>query len=123
MAIDYDYELGNGWDRWQKLVLTELKRISGVQEDLTIKIDPIIVQAALTQQAFNELKQRFENDLATAEKLHEDHELRLRAVEQSGNQNKGVRKYKDWAIPLVLMLLVNVAVLYFSGVHAAPHVP
>lgn len=125
MGIDYEHELGNGWNRWQKLVLTELQRISKVQEDLGDKIDPIILQAALTQQAFEELKHRFESDLATAEKLHEDHEQRLRVVESSENRGKGVRRYKEWIVPLIATIMINLITwwLFISSSHPAPHLP
>lgn len=61
--IDYDYELGNGWNRWQNLVLQSLKESSENQRELRTDLQQVKIDVALTK----ETTSRLENNLISTD--------------------------------------------------------
>lgn len=124
-GLDYDHELNNGWGRFQNLILQEMKRLADGLEKQDEKLSVAIIDAAVSRTAFDALKQTFEQDKLDAKEVHDDHEGRLRSLEKKSNQNSGVRKYKEWLIPLSATIIINVVTwwLFISSSHPAPHLP
>lgn len=131
-GLDYEYELGNGWDQWQKLVLTEMRRLADASEEQGKKLDAAILDAAVSRAAFDELKRRFDEDKDDADKVHEKQEERVdkldervRALESNRDEATGISKYKQWIIPLAATIIINLVTwwLFISSSHPSPHLP
>lgn len=124
-GLDYDHELNNGWSKFQNLILQEMKRLADGLENQDEKLTAAILDAAVSRTQFDALKTSFEQDKQDAKELHEDHEQRLRTLESGSNQFTGIRKYKEWAIPLAVMIIINLVTwwLFISSSHPSPHLP
>lgn len=54
MAIDYDYETGNGWNEYQKLILHEMRRVADQGEKNTDRLHVIDIRLAGIDQRHEE---------------------------------------------------------------------
>src|SRR6185503_761081 len=119
-----DHELNNGC-RFQNLILQEMKRLADGLEKQDEKLDTAIIEAAVSRTAFDALKQTFEQDKLDAKVVHDDHETRIRSLEDTRSQGKGIRDYKNWITPLAATIIINIVTwwLFISSSHPAPHLP
>lgn len=106
-GIDYDHELNNGWSKFQNLILQEMKRLADGLENQDEKLTAAILDAAVSRTQFDALKTSFEQDKQDAKELHEDHEKRLRTLEQGSNQAGGVGRWKAAVLPTVTSIAVT----------------
>lgn len=99
-GIDYDHELSNGWNKYEVMVLQELKRLA----DSDAEKMAILSNIALN---LNTVTARFADHVAASDRTEEDVEGRLRVLETAKNEQVGITRLKQWAIPLVVTVAVS----------------
>lgn len=127
---DYD---GNGWSKYQKLVMAQLEGHTRLLETLNAEINTVKQQYALQKLAFDTWKEDITLKTADLRKditymWHDDRgfHARLNNIEQATKvEERSILKIKGWwaLIGGSLVLLVDIvvkAVEFFS--HTAPHI-
>jgi hypothetical protein len=95
MGVDYDYELNNGWDKWQNVVLMGMKEI---------KDDLKVVHATQTAQGTDiaVIKTQLQKD--------EDLEPRVQALETQAVTKVEIKSERRWIVGTVIAVVSSVIV-------------
>lgn len=86
-GIDFDYELSNGWDKWQNLVLTGMKEI---------KLDNKVLQEQIT--AVGTRVAVIESKVLTLT----DQDVRIGHLEANTVSQEALKKERRWLVGISL---------------------
>ena len=106
-GVNYDYELNNGWDKWQNLVLTAMKENRDAILAMDNKVDDVrLNMATLAERQENVIKQA-----AAVEALAHATDSRVNAIEVSRSRSMGFAK-GAWAI----VSIIGASLLSVAGI-------